>query len=162
MKLLFLIEKLENSAEFSEYKSKNPSGFLCAGFFILDLDLKTENYQLDYSDSEGNITTFHFQEKILMKSAESLNKIIPQKVLDEIRIDIDNMQEIAKSEAIKNNLKLNKIIAVLQNLDGKIIWNLNCMSGLKILILKIDANSGEILKSEVINLFDIAKVHKKN
>jgi len=156
MKLLFLIEKLESSELFQDYKKQNPNSYLCAGFFMLDFKADSQ-YQLDYSDEQGNITTFYLSNGIQAKPAETIGKAIPKKLDENIRIDIDNIEELAKKEAEKLGLKLSKIIALLQNIEGKTIFSLNCMAGLKVLKIKIDAISGEILNSELLNLFDFAK-----
>ena len=46
--------------------------------------------------------------------------------------------------------------------EGKVIWNLTCMQGLKILKLKISAESGEIFESSELNMMDFVKKIKKN
>jgi hypothetical protein len=62
---------------------------------------------------------------------------------------------------MKNNTvtsKLQKIIAILQNLDGKLIWNLNCITNdMGIIKIHIDDESHSILKFEKVNLFEIVK-----
>lgn len=157
MKLLFLIEKLHASEVFQRYKEKNPSAYFFAGFFTLDLEGKNNQYQLDYSDEKGSIMTFNLNGEIEAKPAESFDKSIPKAIKDALKIDIDDMEEIVKKEGEKKGMKLEKIIAILQNYEGRIIWNLTCLHGMKILRMKIDSDSGEILNSETLNLFDIAK-----
>src|SRR3989344_1882818 len=182
MKLLFLIEKLQASEVFQQYKEKNPSAFFFGGFFCLELDIKNNQYQLDYSDDSGNIMTFSVNSEIKAKPAEQLSKI-PLRIKDELKIDIDALDAIAKKEAENKGLKINKIMAILQNVredrfsehpkvpnktqglfdhEGKVIWNLTCMQGLKILKLKISAESGEIFESSELNMMDFVKKIKKN
>ena len=161
MKLLFLIEKLKSSEVFQDYKEKNPSAFFFAGFFSIDLNRVNNSYQLDYSNASGEIMTFSLNSEIKAVPAEPLSKGMPNAIKDELNIDIDNMEEIAKQEAEKKGMKLSKIIAILQNIEGKVIWSLTCMHGMNILKLKIDSASGEILSSETLNLFDVAKAIKK-
>ena len=51
-----------------------------------------------------------------------------------------------------------KIIAVLQNLDGKLIWNLNCITtDMGVIKVHVDDQSHSVLKFEKINLFDVVK-----
>lgn len=161
MKLLFLIEKLKSSEVFQQYKEKNPSAYFFAGFFSLDLKTNNHQYDLDYSDEKGSITAFSLSEGITMKEVESMANNIPKQIKDELKVDIDNMQEIAEKEAENKKMKLEKIIAILQNYNEKVIWNLTCMQGMKILRMKIDSSTGDILQSETLNLFDIAKRIKK-
>ena len=160
MKLLFLIEKLKASEVFSQYKEKNPTAYFFAGFFSIDLKTKNNEYHLDYSDKEGKIMAFSLKENIEAKPTEPLQKI-PTPIKDALKIDIDDAENIAIKEAEKNGMKLDKIMAILQNQEGKVIWNLTCIHGIKILKMKIDSETGEILKSESINMMDFMKLMKK-
>ena len=51
-----------------------------------------------------------------------------------------------------------KIIAVVQNVEGKKIWNLNCvLSGMEILKAHVEDSSKSVLKMEKISMMDLMK-----
>jgi len=160
MKLLELITRLKKSEVYKEYYAKNPASYLCAGFFLFDLDSGKEEIQLDYS-CDKDIVTFYLEEEIKSKPADSFEGKIPHKISEELDFDLEKIKEIAKEEAEKSKIRLNKVITILQILDGKEVLSLNCMAGLKILKIKIDVSSFNVLSSEVVSLFEIGKVVKK-
>ena len=88
------------------------------------------------------------------------NKLKPGKIDGKINLDLDILKGIVQDE-MKNNMvttKLQKIIAILQTLDGKLIWNLNCITtDMGVVKVHVDDATHSILKFEKINLFDIVK-----
>ena len=167
MKLNDLFDALESSNIYKKFKAENPESFLCAGFFILDIKENREEYNLDYTNGTM-ITSFTIpedSEMITSKTDEVLDSSKPlNKVSLDVVLDLDNLIGKVEEEIIKNykQKKLEKIIAVLQNSDGKTIWNLTCMlEGLAIVSIKIDANTEEILVSEKRSLFDVVRLGEK-
>jgi hypothetical protein len=163
MKLSQLFSQLKDSEEFKKYLEKNPDAYFCAGFFIIDFQTGANTYQLDYCIPENKIETFAIEPdlgKIRGKPGQTMENKIPEKVSEQVQVEIENIQEIAKSEAEKHDMGLDKIIAILQLSQGKQIWNLTCMSGLNIIKIQIDAQTSEILKSEKSSMFDFIKIKK--
>ena len=61
-----------------------------------------------------------------------------------------------KNRSITQSIK--KMIAVIQNRDGKKVWNVNCvLSGMDILKVHVDDASETILKMEKASLLDYMK-----
>ena len=163
MKIQPYIDKLSNSDEFKDFKVKNPKSYFSAGFFVLDFEENNNLHQIDYYIPEKKkMVTFALDdEKIGIKESEASNASTPMEINDKINIDLDVLKGIVEDE-MKNHMvthKLHKIIAILQNLDGKLVWNLNCItSDMGIIKMHISDSDHSVLKFEAINLFDV--VHK--
>ena len=158
------LEKIEASKEFNEFKKQHDDAYLCAGFFVLDLEQNINQQQFDYSLKDGKIFTFSLNEndEVTIKEAETIEgkqSKLPE-ISKEIKIDLDRIQELVEKEMKKQeiNSRINKIIAILQVHENKQIWNLTCMlEGFGILQVHVDTISGEILKFEKRSLFDFIK-----
>ncbi|MEM4625186.1 MAG: hypothetical protein QXJ28_00245 [Candidatus Pacearchaeota archaeon] len=161
MKVQPYLKKLNNSKEFKEFIKKNPEAYLIAGFFVFDFENDTRIHQIDYYvPDKHSMVTFFLDNKIELKEAKAANDIKPQKIEGEIKLDLDLLKGIVQDE-MKNHTvtsKLQKIIAVLQNIDGTLIWNLNCITNdMGIIKMHIDDKSHSVLKFEKVSLFDIIK-----
>lgn len=162
MLLSQLFSRLEKSEIFQNFKSENPNVFLCAGFFILNFKNNIYEYNLDYK-SDSQIFTFKIPVagEIIMLAEDILDN---QKPLEEIslnvEIDIEELREIVEKALYQNNIKnkLEELIAVLQNLEGKLIWNITAMAeGFTIISIHINPKTGKISKFEKKSLFDMIK-----
>jgi len=163
MNFAFLIKKIEESKEFKDFKKEHKDLYLAVGFFILDYEKNINQQQLDYSLKNGEVFTFSLEnEAVKMKPAQTIEGSKEQlKKLDKkIKIDLEETERKFKEELKKQNekSKITKIIAVLQENEGKQIWNLNCMlDGMNLIHAHIDSKTGEILKFEKKNMFDFIK-----
>ena len=107
------------------------------------------------------MATFELDKGVDVKISETTNKdVVPVKIEGKTKLDLDLLKGIVEDE-MKNRTvthKLQKIIAILQNLDGKLIWNLNCItSDMGVIKVHIDDETHSVLKFETINLFDIVR-----
>jgi len=142
---------ITESPVFNNFIKENPEAELVAGFFILDLLENNNQRSLDYKIQQ-KIFTFSLNEnnEITMEEDELIQSDKPlEKISPDIKIDLDEVSNIAEKEAIRNNIKnkFQKIIAILQLHEGKNIWNLTCMlENLIILNILIDSETGEIIK----------------
>jgi hypothetical protein len=163
MKLAPYVEKLESSSEYKEFKEKYPDAFMVAGFFILDLEAGQNVHQIDfYVPSQKKVAAFSLDgEKIELKLLDMMNvKKIPEKLDLKTNVDLDALKGILMDEMHNRGMSedIKKIIAVLQNLKGKKIWNLNCiLTGMEILKSHVEDDSKSVLKIEKISLLDIMK-----
>jgi len=152
-----VLEEIEKSEAFKNFKKTNPSAYLCAGFFVLDYENNLNQKQLDYSLENGSIFTFILDKEITIKQAETMegNKKLKQ-LKKGIKVDLDKIEEIL-AEKTKGK-KILKIIAVLQENEGRQIWNINSvLQGMGILKSYIDSFTGEIIKFEEKSMFDFIK-----
>jgi len=159
-----------NSVVFKKFIRENPNAELVAGFFILDFLSNDNKESIDYKLSEADsnkIYTFELDKnkEVVMKQdklIETKNPNQPKltKIKSEIKIDLDEIKNITEKKADENNIsaKFHKIIAVLQDHEDKLIWNLTCMlDQLIILHILINSDTGEIIKFERKNMMDFIK-----
>ena len=165
-----IFEKIESSIVFKNLKDKNPELELCAGFFIMDFLSNDNKNTLDYRlGDKKKVLTFSINNKDEItinedKLIEDPNRPSLRKISPEIKIEVDELSSIAKTQALDNGISsnFNKIVAVLQkyeyNNELKQIWNLTCMlESLIILNILIDSTTGEIIKFERKSMMDLVK-----
>ncbi len=161
MKIQPYLDKLNKSQKFKEFSEKNPKAYFSAGFFVLDFVDKKNLHQIDYYNPEENkIMTFMLDGEVEMKKDDLSGKKSPEKISKEINLDLDILKGLVEDEMKnkKQTKKLNKIIATIQSNEGKLIWNLNCItSDMSVIKVHVEDESHSILKFEPINLFDVVK-----
>ena len=161
MKIKPYIDKLEQSEEYKNFKTKYPEAFLVAGFFVLDLEDGANIHQIDfYVPSEKKIAAFSLDGEIKVKLLETLNDKVPEQLGVNTNVDLDALSGILademKNRGISENIR--KIIAVIQNIEGKKIWNLNCvLTGMEILKSHIEDESQTVLKIEKTSILEVMK-----
>lgn len=158
---------LEKSSIFQKFREENPEAFLCAGFFILNFKQSIFEYALDYR-TDKQIFTFNIPLNKSGSSADikmNIDELLPTpKPLDEINLDIqldlEEIREIVEKQLTLNEIKnrLEEIIAVLQNLDGKTVWNLTILcEGFTIINAIVNSENSQVIKFEKKNLMDFMK-----
>ena len=162
MKLQPLIEQLNNSKEYREFTQKYKDAFIAAGFFIIDLETGKDVHQIDfYVPSQKKVAAFTLgDDKITMQMLEVLNDKVPEKLSNQKNVDLDAIKGILEDEMKNRNITddIRKIIAVVQNLNGKKIWNLNCvLTGMGLLNAHVEDESQTVLKMERISMMDLVK-----
>ena len=159
-----VLEEVEKSECFKQFKEENSGAFLCAGFFVIDYESGkgVVQKQLDYCVGEDDIYTFMLTDSVSVKKAETIEgykENLPQ-LSSEVRVDLDDAENILKEKIKEEEVKgdLLKVIAVLQVHKGREIWNLNCvLSGMQILRVHISCDDGEVLKFEKKSMLDFVK-----
>ncbi|MCA9485271.1 MAG: hypothetical protein KC506_00305 [Nanoarchaeota archaeon] len=162
MKLAPYIEKLEGSENYKNFKIKYPKSFLIAGFFVLDLEENKNVHQIDfYVPEEKKIAAFSLDgEEVELKLLETLNDKVPEELNLQTNVDLDALKGILSDEMHNRGMSedIRKIIAVIQNVKGKKIWNLNCvLTGMEILKSHVEDDSQTVLKIEKASIMDIMK-----
>jgi hypothetical protein len=101
------------------------------------------------------------EDKLITDSnSQKLDKIIP-----EIKIDIEELKNISEKKANEKGIKakFNKIIAILQNYKPEnkekiLVWNLTCMlENLIILHIILNSKTEEIIKFERKSFMDLIR-----
>ena len=159
MKTNELVTELEATDSFKEFKKENPDTFFAVAFFILNLENKATQIQLDYFlPKQNKLASFEFPNKQVKIHEDEIKNANPQETNP--KIDIDQIENKVL-ETLKNNnttLKPTKIIAILK--DN--IWNLTAMdNSLGIIRLKLNAESGEQLSFNKGSLMDFMGIQTK-
>lgn len=161
MKIQPYIDKLEKSKEYKDFHKSNKDAFLTAGFFVLDFENKKNVHQLDfYLPKEHQVAAFTLDHGVILQKMKLMNEKVPGKLSFQVKTDLDELHGILEDEMKNRNIteEVKKIIAVLQNVDGKTLWNLNCvLSGMEILRAHVDDETQSVLKMEKFSMMDIMK-----
>ncbi len=161
MKIQPYIEKLEVSPEYKEFKQKYHDSFLVAGFFILDYETGQNMHQIDYYiPSEKKVAAFTLAEQIAVQILELMDERVPEQLDERTNIDLDALKGIIEDEMKNRSIteEIKKMIAVVQRVQGKVIWNVNCiLSGMELLKSHVDDLSETVLKMERSSVMDYLK-----
>lgn len=161
MKIAPYVEKLHHSSEYHTFSKDHSDAFIVAGFFILDFENNQNVHQIDYYvPKEKKVAAFTLDGGVTMQLLALMNAKVPEKLDMKTKIDLDALkgilQDEMKNRSITDDIK--KIIAVLHTVDGKKLWNLNCvLSGMSILKANIEDESQTVLKMEKNSIFDFIK-----
>ncbi|MBS3090816.1 hypothetical protein J4217_00010 [Candidatus Pacearchaeota archaeon] len=159
MKIAPYVERLEKSKEYKDFRKKYKNSFMAVGFFVLDLELGKNIHQLDfYVPSEKKIAAFTLDSGVKVQLLETMNNKVPEKLDMNTNVDLDALHGILEDEMKNRNItdEIKKIVAILQNIDGKKLWNLNCvLSGMQILRAHVDDASKSVLKMERLSMMDL-------
>ncbi len=158
MKIQPYIQKLHNSSEYKEFEQKYKNSFLIAGFFVIDFETGNNVHQIDYYvPSVKKVAAFTLDKNIQVQLLNTLDKRVPKELDIQTRIDLEALKGIIQDEMKNRSItsEIKKMIAVIQNIEGKKIWNVNCvLSGLDILKVHVDDDSETILKMEKSSIMD--------
>lgn len=159
MKIQKYLAKLQNSKQFKDFMKKNEDAFLMAGFFIIDLEAGKAAHQINYFiPSKKKVAIFSVDNKIEVQVVDTIGSHPSPTQLDlNTQIDLDTLPGILEDEMKNRNItdEIKKIIAIVQNIDGKKIWNLNCvLSGMNILKAHVEDESKSVLKMEKSSIMD--------
>ncbi len=164
MKLSQIMDSLEKSKEYNEWKKSNASFYLCHVFFMTGHD-----YQVGFFSPETDtMVTFDVDESNVIKSPESEVFKEAEKVkaldLNKVKIDIDRAMEIAEEAREKDykNEKKNKHIVILQNIKQGLLYNITFLTeSFKTLNIKIDATNGSIISHNISSLISLGEGKKQ-
>ena len=159
--MLDVVEKLENSEEYKQFKKEYPGSYLCSAFFVIGKTPEEGKRQVNYALSETEVMSFDINSKwvIVPQKLETAKKqSVPEIARGEFKISIEEMETLIEKDAKK---KFDKIIAVLQELNKELIWNITCMDGFTLHRYYINAKTGKLEKMKDIKLQDMMRIEKK-
>lgn len=161
MKLKPYVEKLECSKEYANFRKENKDAFVVAGFFVIDFEQGRHIHQIDfYAPKSKKVAAFTLDSKITLQLMNLMGKKIPEELDIDTKIDLDALKGILTDEMRNRNITedITKMIAVIQTVKGKKIWNVNCvLSGMEILKAHVDDSSETVLKLERVSMADLIK-----
>jgi len=130
MKIQPYVEKLEASKKYKEFKEEHKDSFLVAGFFIIDLETKQNIHQIDYYiPSENKVAAFTLDGEVNLQILNTMGKKVPETLDLKTNVDLDALQGILEDGMKNRNMteKIKKMIAVIQTMEGKKVWVMNCV-----------------------------------
>lgn len=161
MKIKPYVSRLHASPVFKEFQQKYSDAFLVAGFFVLDFETGKHLHQIDYYvPSKKKFAAFTLDNKIVLQLMNTMDKKRPQALDMQTNIDLDALQGIIQDEMKNRSItqSIKKLIAVVQTVEGKKVWNVNCvLSGMDLLKVHVEDDSETILKMERSSLLDYIK-----
>lgn len=157
------LKKLETSKEYKDWAKENKDSYLSHAFIMVDPNIK-EEWQIGYCDNANEkIITFAIGEGITKNpDAEPFKDETRIRELDPKRVKLTMQDALGKAEDVQKkkysaHTPFKKIV-ILQNLDVGQVWNITYVTNtFKTLNIKIDAETGEILKDDLIDFFRIDK-----
>ena len=161
MKFSHYLERVVDSKEYKQFSREYKNAYLCAGFFVLDFEEGKDIHQVDfYLPKRNKIAAFLLDNGLTYKLAEAMNEKEPEQIKGTIKMDLDKLKGIVQDEMKNHTIteRVMKMIAILQSVDGKKVWNLNCiLSGMALLKVHIDDANGDILKFEKASFLDFVR-----
>lgn len=162
MKLQPFVQQLEKTPEFGKFRDKYADAYLVAGFFVLDFETNQHLYQIDYFvPREKKVAAFTLgEEQIVLQLLDTMNDKTPERLEATSNIDLDALQGILEDEMKNRSMteEIKKIIAVIQTVERKKVWILNCvLSGMEILKAHVEDASETVLKMERASVMEYIK-----
>jgi len=162
------IERLEKSAEFSEWRHSNKEAYLAHAFTIKEND-KLDSWQIGYyNKAHQKITIFEMGDSIEILPESEVFKREETEVrgldIKKVGIDIERALEIAEgiNKEKYPQVRSSKQIIILQDLEQGQLWNITFVStSMDVLNVKLDAGSGEILNHCLNRLFEFRNFDDK-
>ncbi|NTV23229.1 MAG: hypothetical protein HGA85_02535 [Nanoarchaeota archaeon] len=157
------LARLLESEEYKTWKKENKHTYLVHGFVMIDPQVK-EEWQLGfYSSKEDKVITFTLGDKITVNPAAEVLKeegaLIP---LEADKVKFPLTEALAKCEALqkekyKSHTPFKKIV-LLQKLDLGQVWNITFVTNtFKVLNMKLDSITGDMLSDDLVELFKIER-----
>jgi uncharacterized membrane protein YkoI len=145
------VECVEQSALFKEWKKQYPDSYL-VHFFVMN-----DKIQIGYYDKKSDtITTFLLGDEITKTVDAEIfkeHKTIPPLNLNNVSISLHKAKEIVKNLMKKYPDPITKEITILQTIEKEPVYNMTFItSTFKMLNIKLNAKTGELLKEEMQSL----------
>ncbi|MBI1969236.1 hypothetical protein HYS48_00960 [Candidatus Woesearchaeota archaeon] len=158
MEVQEILEAVENSHIFQQWKKKYPTAFL--SFLFAAIDQQQREWQVGfYDEKEDAVTTFQLGEEIILIPPEKVFKAPGSKVLElhleKVKVDLAScLEKVAILQKLKYPLEIPiKRIAILQHLDMGQVYNVTYITQtFKTLNVKVDAATEEILQDQLISI----------
>jgi hypothetical protein len=164
MKFDHYLKKVLESESYKNMKEEHPNAYLCTGFFVFDFETGKDIHQIDFALKGRKVATFTLDHGVKMMVSElPMKKKLPE-LSTEVKTDITALKGIVEDEmknrCVTDNIK--KIIALLQIIDEKVVWNLNCItSNLNVLQVHVDDDDQTVLKFMKYSIMDFVKMVPK-
>lgn len=177
MKIIDVLEQLEESKIFKDWKQNNPDDYLVNFFKFMQtvpqgignstiLNTQSSNetpWQIGfYNKKTDMITTFDISDEIRINEPSEVFKkdnIVQELKIEDIKIDYEQALNSAAryQEEVHRNEKPMKIIMIIQNNAG-VMYNITFITQtLKTLNIKISPIDGSVMETKLTNLMDFKR-----
>jgi hypothetical protein len=169
MKVTDAIGKIEESKEYSKWLKENPQAYLAHAFTMKEKE-GFESWQVGYYNPGRNmVTVFELDDTVkMMPESEVFKKDeTPVKALDRKQIILDVEQALEAAIALGKDkypqIRSDKQIIVLQNLDEGQVWNITFISpSMDVLNIKLSSDDGKIISHNLSRIFDFKNFDDNN
>lgn len=159
MKITELIDRVEATQAFGQWRAANKDAYLASAFAIFDADKQPGEWSIGYfNPGTDKMTVFVVNGDVrvcapsdVFKSEEGVKAITREKV----GIDFKDALRIAKEFQEKNYSadQPQRVILILQQLIAQ-VWNISIITNTcKMLNIRINSESGKVLHSSITPLF---------
>lgn len=159
-----ILEKVEQSKEYKSWGKKHPQGYLSHFFCAVtqDCELKSD-WEIGFYDANSEkMTVFACGEKVIVKENEDDVFKKPEQRVEEldinsVKIDFAKAVDVFAEQVEEFFPKAGRGdgFVILQNLDGKALWNFTFITkALKFINIKIKAGTGEVDSHLSMDLID--------
>jgi hypothetical protein len=165
MSISFYIKKVRESGHFKQFQKEDKKSYLCSIFFVRDFLEKKDETQVDfYSPAKKKIINFKITPEGIEKPEDKISEtishkeIIPEKLSENIKIDIDEIKGILEKEMKKKEIpnEIQKVLVYLSENNGKIVWNCTgFLKGLAMLNAVIEDSTSKAISIEKKSFFDM-------
>ncbi|MEA2036358.1 MAG: hypothetical protein U9O94_02535 [Nanoarchaeota archaeon] len=161
MEITNVLKRLREDNKFKEWEKKNKDSFLAHIFKMLD-DANKDDWQIGFYNKDDTMTTFQLTpSEVNIVAPENIFKRPEAKIekLDEDKIKLDISNALQTAEKIQTTEYKSetpfKIITILQKLDIGQVYNITYVTQtFKVLNLKIDCTTGEVLKKKLSSIME--------
>jgi len=126
------------------------------GRYLVSCFYQDKNWKIDFYDPEKH--RIYTYSKINEKIVEQEDEIFQREKHELDELDIEKVK-IGRIEALeKINTEGNKIMSILQVINGKTIWNITVITTeFKVYNAKVDAVTGELFEEKTESIFSFKK-----
>lgn len=163
-KLQTALKQVQNSATFQAWLEEHPDSYLSSFFKIIEQE-DVDWWQVDFYYPQGDtITSFVVNETVKLTTKDSAIFKKPESkihALDLKTVLVDIQKALAKANEVREEKykteKTSKTIVLLQNIS-RTIWNISLLTHtFKLVNVRIDAGTGDVLEDSIVPLFDFGK-----
>ena len=160
MEITKLIETVESSTEYKEWKKQTPTSFLAHAFTMFEKEEEIQ-WQLGYYNPEHDKIKVFFQgdeiksspENEVLKTGKKITKLDLSQLETEWEEALEKSKEVNKEKYPTESAF--KYMMLLQESEQGLIWNVTIvMRTFKTLNIQINAKTGSVIKESLEKLFE--------
>ncbi|MFH1455640.1 MAG: PepSY domain-containing protein [archaeon] len=154
-----LVEELKKSEKYKDFSSKHSEAYLTSAFYMAPVNEKPK-WTLGFFDKEEHkLTSFVIDNGVKIFPSQQVmqkeKKEVKRLDLNSIKVTLEKAKEIVE-QFQKEKYPYegpDKMIIVLQVINDITVWNISYLTtGLKLLNIKVNAISGDVIEDSIENL----------